>query len=488
MTQHFDVAVLGAGPSGVAAATRASRLGARTALITGEQFGGMAANDGPVPVRTLAHAARLIRDARQLGRYGITGPHPRLDYRRVLGRVADVVADVRKSSFLLEQMTSQGVEIHECAGAAEFLDANRIRTASGLNVSADKFVVCTGGISKKLPIPGFEFTSTHSDAWNLTEVPGSMIVVGGGATGVQVASIFNAFGARVDLFEVGTRILPSSDVDVADAVTNGLRSAGVGVHTGFGSIEAFDKIPEGVRMTYSDGDSTTKELEAEIVVVAVGWAADAGDLQLVRAGVQTTPRGFIAVDEYLRTTSPTIYAAGDITGRIMLASEAIRDGFVAADNAVSGPRTAVTDHLTPEGSFTDPEYAAVGATEEQARSVRKVACVSLDFSECTRPIIDGQTFGFCKLVVDVDSAEVVGCHVVGDRAIDIVQVASVAMAAGLSRVDQLARVAVSFPTYAEILIHTAAKAAQLLGLDAGWRGSQLPVGPGWEVRGVRGPG
>src|SRR5215468_2845698 len=204
----IDVLVIGPGPAGVPAALRAADSGARTVLLTRADFGGMAANDGPVPVRTLAHAARLIREARQLGQYGVTVSEPTLDYPRLLARVREVVDDVRAHSFLRRQIDSLGVTVHEHAGAARFIDPHTIGADSGLRLQADKIIICTGGVSRRLPIPGFELTSTHSDAWGLTSVPPSMLVIGAGATGAQVASIFSAFGSRVQLFESGARILP----------------------------------------------------------------------------------------------------------------------------------------------------------------------------------------------------------------------------------------------------------------------------------------
>ena len=179
----IDVIVIGAGPAGVVAALRAADLGARTALVTRDEFGGMAANDGPVPVRTLAHAARLIREARQLGQYGIAVSEPVLDYPRLLARVREVVHDVRAHSTWREQIDSLGVSVYEHAGVARFVDPHTIETATGLRLQAEKFILCTGGISRRLDVPGFEFTSTHSDAWGLTSVPASMLVIGGGATG-----------------------------------------------------------------------------------------------------------------------------------------------------------------------------------------------------------------------------------------------------------------------------------------------------------------
>ena len=246
-----DIIVIGAGPAGVLAALRAADLGARTTLVTSSEFGGMAANDGPVPVRTLAHAAKLIRDARQLGQYGVAVGEPTLDYPRLLARVREVVNDVRERSSLREQIDRVGVTVHENAGRARFVDPHTIITESGLRLQADKIIICTGGASRRLPIPGFELTSTHRDAWSLTSVPPSMLVLGGGATGVQVASIFNAFGSRVQLFEKGARILRTEDEEVAAAVATGFRDSGMLVRESFGAIESFEKTSTGVRMNFS---------------------------------------------------------------------------------------------------------------------------------------------------------------------------------------------------------------------------------------------
>jgi len=201
-----DLIVIGAGPAGMLAALRGADLGARTVLVSRAEFGGMAANDGPVPVRTLAHAARLIHDARQLGQYGVAVSEPVLDYPQLLARVREVVNDVRVHSAVRQKIDSAGVTVHEQAGTAHFIDPYTIETESGLRLQAEKIIICTGGVSRRLPIPGFELTSTHSDAWGLTSVPPSMLVIGAGATGVQVASIFNAFGSRIQLFEAGPRM------------------------------------------------------------------------------------------------------------------------------------------------------------------------------------------------------------------------------------------------------------------------------------------
>jgi dihydrolipoamide dehydrogenase len=465
-----DVLVVGAGPAGVAAALRAADLGARTALLTSTEFGGMAANDGPVPVRALAHASRLLRDARQLDQYGITTSEPVLNYSRLLERVREIVREVRMNSSLRRQIDSQGVTIHERAGMARFVEPHTIETCTGLRLHADKIIICTGGVSRRLPIPGFELTSTHSDAWALTSVPPSMLVVGAGATGMQVASIFNAFGSRVQLFEAGPRILATEDADIATAAAAALRRSGIAVHEAFGAIEAFEKTATGVRMIFTK-DGCRFDAEATVVVVAVGWVAETSGLNIVAAGIELNQRKFVKVDEYLRTSTPHIFAAGDITGHLMLVPQAVQAGWVAATNAVKGPTMPLVDQVSPMGSFTEPEYAQAGLTEAKARETHDIVTSIVHFDVTTRTIIDGQTFGFCKLITDRRTCKVVGCHVIGERAVDIVEVAAIAIAAGM-RVDDLAQIPLAYPTYAGILARAAVMAAGQLGLSVGWRADQ----------------
>ena len=423
----------------------------------------MAANDGPIPVRTLAHAARLIRESRQLGLYGIDVRSEPLDYARLLARVGEVVEDARVHSTLRHDLDALGVTIHEHAGPARFVDTHAIETENGLAFHGDRIILCVGGKSRRLPIPGFELTATHSDAWNLSAVPPSMLVVGAGATGVQVASIFAAFGSRVDLFEVGPRILDAEDEDVSAAIAAAFSAAGIAVHQGFGTIDRFEETPDGVLMI-SSRDGVQSSVEATLAVVAVGWSADTVGLRLDVAGIETDARSHVDVDAYLRTSAPDVFAAGDVTSRCGLASIAIQDGYTAATNAVNGPTLTVGDQVIPVGSFTDPEYAHVGLTEQHARLEHDVVISSERYDSAPRPIIDGRTVGFCKLVVDRPTRRLLGCHIVGERAVELAQLAAITMTAGM-RLDEFARIPLSFPTYTDV-VHRAAFRA-LRELDAG---------------------
>jgi len=467
----MEVCIIGAGPAGAMAALRAAELGAKTTLVTSEAFGGMAANDGPVPVRTLAHAARLLRDARQLNRYGITVSEPVLDYERLLRRVREVVEDVRVHSSFRGLIESFGAVVREKAGDAHFVDANTIETTSGLRLSADKFIICTGGMSRPLDVPGAELTATHSDAWGLTSVPPSMLVIGAGATGAQVASIFNSFGSHIQLFQSGPRILHTEDEEVSAAVATAFREAGIAVHESFGKIESFEKTANGVRMNYVK-DGVRHSAEAALAVVAIGWISNAAGLNISAAGIETDRRGFVKVDEFMRTSAAHIYAAGDITGGLMLVPQATQSAFVAATNAAGNASMKYENRASPIGSFTDPEYAQVGLTEAQAsEGGRSIVKAVIRFDTTARTIIDGHTAGFCKLIVERATSRILGCHVVGERAVEITQVASIAIASGM-RVDDLAQVPLSFPTYAGILVRVAAKAAHQLNLKMTWVANQ----------------
>ena len=465
------VCVIGAGPAGVTAAVRAAELGARASLITSDEFGGMAANDGPVPVRTLAHAARLLRDAGQLHRYGIRVSEPVLEFPRLLERVREVVVDARQHSSFRELIDKLGVAVHEHTGGARFTDPKTIRTRSGLQLTADKFIICTGGVSRTLAVPGSELTVTHSDAWSLKSVPASLLVIGAGATGVQVASIFNAFGSRIQLFQSGPRILPAEDEDVSVGVASAFRESGIVVRESFGDIESFERTSTGVRMNFIK-ESARSSADATLAVIAIGWISNTKDLDLAVAGVETNSRGFVQVDAWQRTSAGHIFAAGDVTGALMLVPQAIQSGFIAATNAVHGASVKLEDQVSPIGSFTDPEYAQVGMTEQKAREAHEVITAVVNFDSTTRTIIDGRTLGFCKLIVDRATSRILGCHVVGERAVEITQVAAIAIAGGM-RVHELAQVPLSYPTYAGILGRVAAKAAHELKLKMNWVANQV---------------
>jgi pyruvate/2-oxoglutarate dehydrogenase complex dihydrolipoamide dehydrogenase (E3) component len=278
--------------------------------------------------------------------------------------------------------------------------------------------------------------------------------------------VFAELGARVTLFEAGPRILATEDEDVSRTMAASFRASGIEVREDFGRISRFEKAPAGVRMVYTK-DDVVDSVETTLAVAAIGWLADTAGLNLAAAGVATTDRGYVQVDEHLRTTAAHVFAAGDITGRLMLVPHAVQDGYLAATNAVQDRGATLSPPAAPIGSFTDPEYAQVGPTEAQARRDHDVVVAMVPFAVLPRPIIDGRLDGFCKLIVDRGTHRMLGCHVVGERAVEIAQVAAVAVAAAMP-VEQFIRIPLSFPTYTNVLGRAALDTARQLGVTDFW--------------------
>lgn len=268
----------------------------------------------------------------------------------------------------------------------------------------------------------------------------------------------------------------TEDDDVSAAMKRELRAAGIEVIEGFDGILAIERGKDGVRFKYQvAGD--VRALETSLVVMAVGWVANADDLRLEAAGVELDQRGYIQVNEFMQTNIPHIFAAGDIDGHLMLVPTSSHEGYCAASNAVQGPRYSIETELIPVGSFTDPEYAQIGLIEARAREQYEVVVSTVDFARFPRAIIDGRTSGFCKMIADRHTLKILGCHVVGERAVETVQLVAAGMKVGLT-VEQLAELPLSFPTYVAIVGWAAYEIMQQLGIAIGdqhWKPHRLQV-------------
>ncbi len=478
----FDVAVVGGGPAGVTAALRAAELGARVALIERGNLGGTCTNDGCVPTRVLAKAARLMRDAEQYADYGLRGAPPELDFTALLAHTQQIVYRVHEKKQLRAHLEEAGVRALAGAGDARFENPNTLALADGTRIEAAKFILCVGGHARRLPVSGAELALTHSDIWRMTKLPRSVAIVGAAATGCQLASVFAAFGARVTLLEVGPRVLANEDVVVSEGIGQAFARHGIEVVTGISGIEGIARANETLRLAYAhEGQSHT--VEAEAVVLAVGWPGNVESLNLEAAGVETR-RGYIAVDDTLRTTASHIYAAGDCTGRMMLVQSGCDEGTLAAENAVLGVGQVSRHGIVPHGGFTDPEYGSVGLREDQARAAFACEVATVSYGEMDRGVIDGHTEGVCKLIAARDTHRIVGAHIVGEQAVEILQLVATAMA-GHMAVEQLAHLELAYPTFTAIVGLAARRIARQLGstpLSSHWPLLGDPGAAEWERR------
>jgi len=478
----FEVVVIGGGPSGVTAALRARELGATVALIESEHMGGVCTNDGCVPTRVLARAARLVRDAEQFADYGIEGEAPAVNFVRLLSRTEDVVHKVHRKKQLRAHLEAADVRVFDEIGEARFLDSHTIALGNGSNVQGEKFVLCVGGHARRIPLPGGEHALTHSDVWTMQGLPESVAVVGGAATGCQLASVFAAFGSRVRLLEVSPRILAAEDEAVSEGIAEAFGRRGIEIVTGIGGIEKIEKENGHLRLFYAKNDKA-ETLAAETIMFAVGWPGNVERLNLEAVGVETRRGGYVLVDDSLRTSAPHIFAAGDITGRMMLVQSATNEGNLAAEQTVLGGEHGYRHTIVPHGSFTDPEYASVGPTENRVRSEgHDYAVAVVPYAELDRGVVDGHTEGFCKLLVDRPSRRILGAHIVGEQAVEVVQIVATAMRAGMP-VEQLADVEFAYPTFTAIVGIAARRILRELGLVAvspRWGIPERTLGAEWE--------
>jgi dihydrolipoamide dehydrogenase len=296
-----------------------------------------------------------------------------------------------------------------------------------------------------LPIPGAELGLTYEDVRGLTALPGRVCVIGAADTGCQLASIMADFGCYVSLLEYAPRVLPRRDLDVSTVLKDAFESRGMDVVTG-AAVERIEQRSGYLQVVYRDS-SGAKAVDVDAAFFAVGWPSNADRVDAASAGVRME-RGYVVVDDYLRTSVPHIFAAGDVDGRSMLVSSALLEGRVAAENAVLGPARRINHDIVPAGSFTDPEYASVGLPEAEARSRYNCAVAVARYEDLVRPVTDGQPDGFCKLIVETDHHQIVGAHVLGEYSAEVIQMVAACMAAR-TPIEDVAELQMAFPTFTE---------------------------------------
>ncbi|WP_159602727.1 dihydrolipoyl dehydrogenase family protein [Agromyces humi] len=448
-TDVYDVAVIGAGPAGTAAALRAAELGASVVVLEADRTGGTCVNSGCVPTRVLAKTARLMREVRTADEYGITVSRQRIDWSSTVARVRSTVDRVRSIKREAERFAEAGIDL-VLDGRAAFEDEHTLVLESGRRVEAASIIVCVGGHSRRLPIPGTELATVPDEVLELPRVPDRLAVIGAGNTGAQLATVFAAFGSEVTLLDVAPRVLMASDPSISQAVAAAFEEDGIRVRTGIDGVDALRRRDDG-RIDLDWRAAGAPEAEAfDAVVMATGWPARVDDLGLDAIGVRVE-RSAIVVDQYFRSSVSHVFAVGDANGRDMLVQAAHFEGEAAAENAVLGANRRTPHHLLPAGGFTDPDYAGVGLTEPECRE-RDPRCVvsRVEYSELERAVIDDRERGFLLLIADRRRELILGAHAVGENAVEVIQSVTTAMAAGVD-VATLASVKFAYPTYSALI-------------------------------------
>ncbi len=469
--KEFDVVVLGGGPAGVTAALRACELGASVALVERDRMGGTCTNDGCVPTRVLAKAARLQRESEQFVEYGLMGSPPQVDFGQLLRRTRRVVYGIHEKKQLIQHLEDSGAHTMTAVGSASFIGPHTVALASGERLHGEKFILCVGGHPRRIDFPGSELSLTHSDTWTLKRQPRSLIIVGGAATGCQVASNFAAFGSEVTILELAPRLLAIEDRAISEEVERGFTERGIQVITGIDGVQRINGQTDDLQLVYSRKEEEQK-LSAEAVLLAVGWVGNVEGLNLEAAGV-VVERGYVPANQHLQTSAPHIFAAGDITGRMMLVQSAGYEARIAAENAVLGPELRFEHQIVPHGGFTDPEYGSVGLTEQAVvEAGAEYLTAVVPYSELDRAVIDGRPEGIFKLIISQDNHRILGAHAAGEQALEIVQLVAAGMAAGMW-VEQLAEMELAYPTFTAVVGLAARQIVRQLGV--------VPLSPEWRA-------
>ncbi|HEY1661323.1 MAG TPA: dihydrolipoyl dehydrogenase [Verrucomicrobiae bacterium] len=449
--ETFDIVVIGAGPGGYPAAIRAAQLGAKTAIIEKEQFGGTCLNWGCIPTKALIAAAETFDRIKHAEKLGITVKGAAMDYPTLLGHKNKVVIQLRGGVKSL--LTANGVK--QFTGTASFVDRNTLEVDGGASapasrLNAKKIIIATGSTSA---MPGFlpknERVVESRAFLDIQKLPGSMIVLGGGFIGCELACMAAMLGVKVTIVELLEDLLLLLDPDVRREVrTHMEKNLGIRVLTG----KALDKISANANSVSGNfGDET---LTADLLLCAVGRKPVTDGLHLENAGLKTTDRGFIQSDDYCRTSVANIFAIGDVTGKIQLAHYATAQGIAAAENAVQ-TKLEKHDMIVPNVIFTSPEVGTVGLSEDDARKQnRAVKTGKFRFSGLGKGLATGETTGFVKWIADAATDQLLGAAAVGPHATELVAQATTAIRAELTT-HELGRTIHAHPTFSEAWMESA---------------------------------
>jgi dihydrolipoamide dehydrogenase len=441
-----DVAVLGGGPGGYTAAIRAAQLGAKVACIEKEpELGGTCLRVGCIPTKAWVQTAHFIHQGRDsFAKLGVKVSDPELDFGAANEWKAGVVKQM--TGGVASLFKTNGVEWVK--GTGTFKDANTIAVEGGEDVTFKSAIVATGSFPLRPPIPGLE-SDLCVDSTGLlaqTEVPRRLVVLGGGIIGCEFASIFNTFGSEVTIVEMLDTLIPQEDADAAKELAKQFGKKGITLHLGKQCTKV-EQQGNSLRVFFGEGES----VEADLMLVSVGRGPLVEGLGLEQIGVDLDKRKGIAADEHRRTTVPHIYAVGDCAGYWQLAHTAFREGEVAAENAC-GHDAIVDNRAVPRPIYTDPEIAAVGLTEAEAREQHgdDVAVGQFPWQANARAVMQNETTGWVKSIHETRYGELLGLVMVGPHVTDMVEVGVVAIDAE-STVETVADGMAPHPTLAEAI-------------------------------------
>ena len=452
MSSPKRLIIIGAGPGGYVAAIRAAQLGALVTIVEAQAVGGVCLNWGCIPSKTLLHLVDLGEQVRHAATWGVTFEGPiGFDIKRMIARKNEVVQSLVKGIATLFKQWN----IQQVTGRGELVSERQVRVTDAqggiTHLEADAIIVATGSSWPQLsqfPIDGQQVISSK-EALDLTEIPRSIIIVGGGVEGCEFACLFSGLGSQVMVVEMMPRLLPMEDEDVVTILTREFKKRKVQLALNT-TIQEWQLTAEGIHATLSSGQTVV----ADRMLISVGRRMNSRGLGLETVGVTTGSREEIVVNEHMETTVPGIYAIGDVTGKSMLAHVASAQGKVAVANAL-GRSQSMNYDVIPAGIFTLPEIGRVGLTEAQAKEQgRPISIGRFRYGGLGKAQAVGEMTGQFKIIADTQNQKIMGMHIIGAHAADLIHEGALAMQQGLT-VAEIADLIHAHPTLSEGLMEAA---------------------------------
>lgn len=443
---NSDLIIIGAGPGGYEMAAEAAQHGLQVTIIERREPGGTCLNRGCIPTKALCRNAEVVNLLKEAEAWGVKVDSMTLDYNTAYERKNEVVAQLRDGVAML--MKQPG--INYVTGEASFIDAYTV-AVDGEQYTAQNIVIATGSAPRGLPIEGAELAMTSDDILEMNVLPKSLCIVGGGVIGMEFAAIFNSFGVEVSVIEFCKEILPPFDKDIAKRLKTVLSKKGINIMTQ-AAVNGIHKTDDGALEVTFEQKGKAKSVIAEKVLMSVGRQAviPAG---LDTIGVNVGRRG-IEVDDNMMTNVAGVYAIGDVNGRCMLAHAATAQGSKALAH-ILGKSDSINLDIVPSAVFTTPELSMVGLTEDQCSEKELNVTVKKSFFRSNGKAVSmAETDGLIKMIVDNDSRQIVGCHICGAHAADLIQEVVTTMNTGTT-VDALASAIHGHPTLSEVVMATA---------------------------------
>ena len=447
----MKIIIIGAGPGGYETALLAAKRGVEVTLIEAGPVGGTCLNEGCIPTKAFCKNAEVLDGLREAEAFGVTGLSYGFDFSAVTARKNAVVEQLRGG---VEGLLGHK-NISLVRGKATFKDDHTV-VVDNDEYTADYIIIATGSVSASLPIPGADLPGilTSKEILDIQEVPQRLCVIGGGVIGLEFASIFKSFGSEVTVLEYFKEILPRFDSDLSKRLKQSLGKRGIEICTQAQvtgieetTVMSGDVETSAYKVSYTR-KGKEEVVEADKVLMTVGRKANVASLNLSDIGIEFSPRGIVVDDKTMQTNIPHIYAVGDINGKMMLAHAATFQGIVALDH-IMGIENEIDLSVMPAAVFTSPEAASVGMTEEDCKAAGiPVKCLKSFFRANGKAVTMGETDGFCKLIVSDD--RILGCHLYGPHASDIVQEAC-ALITRKATIKEFESIIHTHPTLTEVL-------------------------------------